>query len=145
VRDSEASAGLRFECTECGRCCRTHGEYAHVYVDDDELAALARLLGMTPGAFRRRYTTTDELGWSELRFHGDRCIFLDDATNRCTVYEARPTQCRTFPFWRTFVRNGVWTAEARAICEGLGRGRTFSAEEAEARMREQDEADAADT
>jgi Fe-S-cluster containining protein len=37
----------------------------------------------------------------------DACAFLDGA--RCTVYEARPTQCRTFPFWKENLRRrGSW-------------------------------------
>ena len=27
------------------------------------------------------------------------CIALDQQTNQCTIYEHRPEQCRSFPFW----------------------------------------------
>jgi Fe-S-cluster containining protein len=134
-RRAPRSRSLRFECTVCGKCCTTHGEYAYVYVDDDEVLDLARFLELSPREFRRKYTFVDEDGWRQLAFSGDRCIFLDES-GRCDVYEARPVQCRTFPFWPEMIRAGGWTPDAQARCEGLGRGRLWSSEEIEARMLE---------
>jgi Fe-S-cluster containining protein len=134
--DKTRSSALRFECTQCGQCCRVRGEYAHVYLNREEEEALADFLGLTLATFRRRYTFLDEDGWRELAFTGDRCIFLDDDTDRCTVYPARPVQCSTFPFWEELVHNGRWTKQVRKICEGVGQGRLYSIEEAEARILE---------
>jgi Fe-S-cluster containining protein len=129
---------LRFQCTECGECCRSRGEYVHVYMNREEERALADLLATSVRTFRRRYTFLDKEGWRQLNFAEGRCVFLDAETNRCTVYAARPTQCRTFPFWRELVREGEWTAEARRLCEGIGQGRRHSEAEAEARMIQMD-------
>ena len=134
-------SGLRFECTQCGRCCRNNGEFAHVYLNREEVVALADFLGLRPSVFRRRHTFKDEYGWTQLRTSGPRCPFLDDDNGTCTVYEARPTQCRTFPFWRETIRDGEWTQEVRENCEGVGRGRLYSIQEAEVLMREMDEAE----
>ncbi|WP_417912983.1 YkgJ family cysteine cluster protein, partial [Candidatus Electronema sp. TJ] len=30
------------------------------------------------------------------------CCFFDRASCRCSIYEQRPEQCRTFPFWERF-------------------------------------------
>eukprot|EP00976_Prorocentrum_cordatum_P046652 942764-Prorocentrum_minimum.AAC.2 len=47
----------------------------------------------------------------------DACVFLEN--NRCGVYQARPTQCRTYPFWRENVLTAHdWETEATA-CEGI--------------------------
>ncbi len=127
--------GLRFECTGCGECCKTRGEYAYVYVTEDEAVALAEFLGLTPAEFRRRHTFEDADGWRQLAFEGDRCVFLSEA-GACSVYPARPVQCRTFPFWRGMVRGGQWTREARRLCEGVGRGRLYPIEEIESRIQE---------
>ena len=135
------TTGLRFECTRCGGCCTARGEYAHVYLNPDELADLADELGLSIREFRRRYTFRDEYGYTQLRFPDSTCVFLERDTNRCTVYGARPTQCRTFPFWRDLVRDGRWTDEARALCEGVGRGPAHRREDAEARMLEMELAD----
>ena len=81
-----AASGLRFECTQCGQCCWTRGEYAHVYLTPEDTERLATTLGTTVAAFRERYTFRDENGWTELDFEGGRCVLLDPATNLCTVY-----------------------------------------------------------
>lgn len=110
-----------------------------MYLDDDEISDLARCLGLGESAFRERYTYRDELGWTQLKDVRERCVFLEPATNLCRVYEARPTQCRTFPFWRNAIRDGDWTPEVRELCEGVGRGPSHSLEYAQARMLEMDE------
>ena len=136
-----ARRGLRFECTGCGGCCTARGEYAHVYLNPDEAAALADELELSVREFRRRYAFVDEYGYTQLRFEDSTCVFLERDTNRCTVYGARPTQCRTFPFWRDLVADGKWTDEARALCEGIGRGPLHRPTEVEARMLEMELAD----
>jgi hypothetical protein len=46
---------------------------------------------------------------------------------RCSVYDARPTQCRTYPFWRESMLTPLdWEAEA-ARCEGVAAGRDAAA------------------
>jgi uncharacterized protein len=90
-------AGLPFRCTGCGDCCT--GAPGAVWVNDDEVAALAAHFGVTAAEFEREHVRL--LGGRRSlmeRFDGD-CEFFDQATRGCTVYEARPTQCRTFPFW----------------------------------------------
>jgi hypothetical protein len=135
---------LRFECTECGDCCTNRGDYAYVYVNREEVRQLAAHFEVSPSAFRRRYTFRDEDGWTQLKVDDKRCIFLDPGSRRCTVYDARPVQCRTFPFWPEFVKNGRWTAEPRELCEGVGSGRSYSRAEAEVRMAEFSEAEPQD-
>lgn len=137
----QAESGLRFECTQCGQCCWTRGEYSHVYLTREDIEALATALGLTVAETRTRYTFRDENGWTELDFRGGHCVLLDAATNLCTVYESRPTQCRTFPFWPELIRRGAWTGEARRICEGVGQGRVVSKEEAGRRLADQKKAD----
>lgn len=127
--------GVRFECTKCGECCTTRGEYAYVYVTEDEAVALAEHLGLPLAEFKRRHTFVDGDGWRQLAFEGDRCVFLTE-TNGCAVYPARPVQCRTFPFWRGMLRGGQWTREARRLCEGVGQGRLYSIQEVASRMQE---------
>ena len=42
-----------------------------------------------------------------LRSIVDRCVFLDDDTNLCTIYEHRPVTCRDHPFNVTFSDTGA--------------------------------------
>ena len=139
----DTERGLRFECTQCGKCCWTRGQYSHVYLTKQDLASLAAAVGLSVAETRRRYTFRDENGWTELDFSEGRCVMLDAKTNLCTVYESRPTQCRTFPFWPEMIRRGKWAAEAKRICEGVDNGRVVPAAEVAERLAAQRRADEA--
>jgi len=112
--------GLQFECQpECGRCCSRHDEYAYVYLEGDDVARLAAHFGMTRAAFRQQWTRKDD-GYTVLKIDGPGCPFLDGT--RCTVYQARPIQCGTFPFWRENLRTrGRWE-DLATFCPGIGKG-----------------------
>jgi uncharacterized protein len=139
--DHKQTTGLRFECTQCGKCCTRRDKYAHVYLDGEEVRNLARLLGLSVRSFRRKHTFADEYGWTQLRFSGTTCPFLDTSSNRCSAHHARPVQCRTFPFWSDLVDAAGWTDDARSMCEGIGRGPRVRAADVRAAMREMEDAD----
>lgn len=48
------------------------------------------------------------------------CRFLDGT--KCGVYEGRPTQCRTWPFWPEVMGAKGWAREVAAFCPGVGKG-----------------------
>jgi Fe-S-cluster containining protein len=56
-------------------------------------------------------------------------VFLDGV--RCSVYRARPEQCRTWPFWPENMSERVWTKEVKRDCPGIGIGRLHSPREIE--------------
>jgi Fe-S-cluster containining protein len=58
--------------------------------------------------------------------NGD-CVFLGDAG--CEVYEHRPLQCQTFPFWPTNLLDEQAWQEAGRSCPGINQGRCWSSEE----------------
>ncbi|KAL7575119.1 hypothetical protein ACA910_000486 [Epithemia clementina (nom. ined.)] len=42
------------------------------------------------------------------------CIFLDEETNHCKIYQARPIQCSTYPFYPSILESvETWNAECR--------------------------------
>jgi Fe-S-cluster containining protein len=110
------AAGLRFKCTQCGRCCT--GSAGSVWVSQADIRRLAAFLDIPPGRFVRRYTRN---------VNGERvlidsvssadCVFLRDRT--CTVYEGRPTQCRAYPWWLQNIQDVQSWREAAAVCEGI--------------------------
>lgn len=122
--------GLRFECTMCGNCCS--GPPGYVLVSDDEVAALARRMGVSEADFLKRYTTMTREGRSliekpsPLPGGGLDCIFLDRAKIPgkavCGVYEDRPAQCRTWPFWPSNLKDRRAWERAKRTCPGMDRG-----------------------
>ncbi len=123
--------GLQFECVRCGACCT--GEPGYVWVTEGELFPLAAAKGMTAEEFRERYLR--QVGSSftvRERANGD-CAMLKG--NGCSVYDARPAQCRTFPFWPEFLDSRASWDEAARGCPGMNHGRLCSLEEIERILR----------
>lgn len=121
--------GLRFECTMCGNCCT--GPEGVVLFTPDEGRAMAAKVGLPEDEFLRRYSRRvgRERSLTERRTEaGNDCIFLDrDAVPGkavCGLYEARPSQCRTWPFWEGNLRSRrAWEqAKARVPCPGMDSG-----------------------
>jgi Fe-S-cluster containining protein len=120
------SGGVRFECQETGQCCVSRGGYGYVYLTLEDRRRLARHFGLPTGTFTRRYCERTNGHW-HLREVGPECRFLEG--KRCGVYAARPSQCRTWPFWPENMKPRVWNTEIAAFCPGVGKGRSWSAEE----------------
>jgi len=121
--------GLRFECTGCGDCCS--GAPGFVWVDEAEIAALASEMQMTPEEFERQYVRREGVGKSLLEYPDGDCIFLDRQSRQCKVYAARPTQCRTWPFWDSNLKRKRDWNEACRVCPGTGTGRLYGFDEIE--------------
>lgn len=112
--------GIRFECQASGKCCHFRSGYSHVYVSLAERRRLATLLKMRTSTFTRTYCVRSGDSY-ELRADGDACIFLRE--NMCSVYEARPVQCSSWPFWPENMTRKAWRKEVVSFCPGVGRGR----------------------
>lgn len=108
--------GLRFKCTGCGKCCT--GSPGYVFLSPPDLSRLANHFQLSEEEFCKKYTRTvdGQLCLLDSPENTD-CIFLKQ--NRCTVYEARPVQCRTFPWWIHNLRNSEDWKEAGERCEGI--------------------------
>ena len=88
--------GLAFTCTQCGDCCT--GAPGYVWVTIDEMRRLAEFRGETVEAFAERFVRLVDDRFSLIEKPGGDCIFWDQQAG-CTVYPARPDQCRAWPFW----------------------------------------------
>lgn len=110
------SQGLRFKCTGCGKCCT--GSPGYVFLSKPDLEALSSHFSLAQEEFAARYTYQVDERISLLDRPGSsECIFLKD--NQCSVYEARPIQCRTFPWWIHFLESKEDWLEAGTRCEGV--------------------------
>ena len=126
-------AGVRFECQGTGQCCVSRGAYGYVYVTLEDRRRLAAALGVPTRQFTREYCDKEDDQFF-LANREPECMFLDGA--RCAVYDARPTQCRTWPFWPENMKPRTWTSIAE-FCPGVGKGATVPAERIVEILREQ--------
>ena len=118
--------GLQFTCVQgCVDCCITHGDHAYVYLEPDDVQNLACHLNVSHEEFLARFTVVED-GYVLLRMDEPACLFLGE--RGCTVYEARPVQCRTFPFWKeNLTTRARWDGLAR-FCPGIGQGPVHTSE-----------------
>ena len=122
--------GLRFTCSQCGDCCT--GAPGYVWVNQAEIEAIAVLLGESDlEAFEEQYVRKIGIRKSLREFSNGDCVFFDGQTRRCRVYEARPRQCRTWPFWDSNLRSEQTWKETCEVCPGSGNGRLYRLEEIE--------------
>jgi Fe-S-cluster containining protein len=126
--------GIRFECQGDGKCCVDHGRYTVVYLSFKDRKRLAAHLGLTVLEFTKTYTGAAD-GFVYLKNAGGDCPFF--TASRCSVHEARPWQCRTWPFWRENMHPRVWERDVASFCPGVGKGHLYAAGEIEAIMKKQ--------
>jgi Fe-S-cluster containining protein len=118
LSDDELQSAIEseFECARCGHCCKGDGL---VHVGPAELDRAAEHLGLSRRQFVKQYATrVDDQQWilrdkmvptpsrPGVRGKGEEkwCIFLEimpDGLYGCTINEAKPDQCASFPRkWR---------------------------------------------
>jgi len=113
--------GLQFECTKCGDCCR--GEPGYVWVSKDEINSISLYLNMTTIEFANKFLRNVDDIYSLIEKSNGDCIFYD---NGCTIYNQRPLQCKTFPFWNGhLISKDIWD-EISKSCSGMNNGIRYS-------------------
>lgn len=128
------SEGIRFECQGSGKCCTSRGSYGFVYLSLKDRQRFARFFHLTTSEFTRKYCEKTS-GWFHLRNPDKNCEFLEG--NRCTVYEGRPSQCRTWPFWPENMNAKSWRRDVVNFCPGVGKGKLYSSEEIQTILKDQ--------
>lgn len=105
-------------CFTCkGKCCI--GESGYIWVEGLEVEALAKHLNMEYIKCIEKFLVKIGYRYSikEKKYlDGFACIFFDEEHLRCGVYEARPSQCRTFPFWDYYK---IREEEVKKECPGI--------------------------
>ena len=87
---------LKTNCSNCvNKCCSQ--PYDWVYLTNQEISRIQAVSGQTKNEFvvRRRNKHTG-LSFNSLNLP---CVFLDEASGQCSIYESRPLVCRLFPFY----------------------------------------------
>ena len=122
--------GLRFKCSQCGDCCT--GAPGYVWVNQAEIEGIAAEIGESDvEAFEHEYVRKIGIRRSLREFPNGDCVFFDAEKRKCTVYNARPRQCRTWPFWDSNLKSPEAWADTCEICPGSGKGKLYQREEIE--------------
>ena len=89
----------KYDCSKCpGYCC----SYPVIQVTKRDAERIARYFGITLTQAERRFFREDH-GYKRLmkrqadEHYGRVCQFFDTDQRNCTIYEVRPSTCRTFP------------------------------------------------
>lgn len=91
-------------CEECkGNCCI--GESGYIWVTSKESLEMANFLKIKHDEFEKNYL--EKIGYKKSIKEkpykdGFACVFFDEKKLQCGIYDVRPMQCRTFPFWDYF-------------------------------------------
>ena len=85
----------RFKCSGCGECCRWGGS---VLLTDNDIRTMADFLGLKESEFIEQHTrlAPNRQQLALLDQSDGSCAWLKG--DHCAVYEARPEQCRSFPY-----------------------------------------------
>lgn len=120
------SNGLRFSCTECSLCCRFDSGY--VFLSEADLDRLSAHFTMTRAQLIERYCLVVHVGVaSRVTLKEQKnldCVFWKNGG--CSVYDARPLQCRSFPFWPTHLNSRQDWDDLEKECPGINVGRLHS-------------------
>jgi len=108
--------GLKFKCTECGKCCT--GPNGYTWLNEDEIESISKFLKISKKEFLAKYVRLayGRLSLIDANKEGD-CIFLKN--NKCGIYPVRPKQCKTFPWWPALVENEKAWEDLKEYCEGI--------------------------
>ena len=90
-------------CNHCpAKCCT--GASGNIIVNDQEIANISQELQIDEQVFRAEFLRVTEEGYLSLREYklgrnNYACALLEPNSKKCSIYDVRPMQCRTFPFW----------------------------------------------
>lgn len=136
---------MKFECEKTGKCCSNHGDHQFVFLTPKDIERLESHLKRPAREFVKlsefestRFEPNKKGKYSHLLNPDEKCRFIKDGL--CSVYEARPTQCRTWPFFPEHLSKENWR-KLSAYCGGIGRGKDLKQEDVEDLVNQQIEAD----
>ncbi|MBL7544755.1 MAG: YkgJ family cysteine cluster protein [Bdellovibrionaceae bacterium] len=140
IDENLVNDGLRFQCQGSGKCCTSHGEYGFVFLTLEDRRRFAKYLDISTRKFTSQYCEQRSGVWhlKEDPKNPD-CMFLKN--KKCSVYEARPIQCRTWPFWPEVLNAKAWKKDVVSFCPGIGKGKLYSAAEIKSIAQQQHESE----
>jgi Fe-S-cluster containining protein len=124
--------GLRFTCQSgCRYCCAV--EPGFVFLSYSDIEKLIKHLQISSKQFLEEYCRKVPFGSFDYVSLNERpnhdCIFLNE--KGCSVYQARPVQCLTYPFWATVLDSKKSWEEEKKWCPGIDVGTLHTKKEIE--------------
>ena len=111
-------SGLSFECHQCGNCCTFQGGV--INASKEEFKRIASFLKISFKEFLNDYTEKVDTKISIKSEPDGPCFFYDKG---CTIYDVRPNQCRTYPFWPELLKNKHRWQQESSNCRGIAKGK----------------------
>ncbi len=102
------STASQIDCTKCANCCKS----LTVAANYQDTAKLAEATSLQINEFKSKYMKRDFEG--DMVFKQRPCPFLK--SNLCSVYESRPSTCRTYPH----LEKGQFIARLGNVLSNLG-------------------------
>ena len=117
--------GIKFKCQGSSNCCVSRGTYGYVYLTKNDLLRFSKYFKISTLLFKKKYCQYSDgyMHLKEVNKNGN-CIFLKN--KKCSIYKARPTQCRTWPFWKENMNAKKWNNHIKNFCPGVGKGKKYS-------------------
>jgi uncharacterized protein len=91
-------------CVACGGYCCI-GSSGYIWTTSEEQKKISDILKIDIDEFRKEYLiyingkySIKELKISDIYY----CVFFDTEKKCCSIYDVRPKQCRSFPFWEYY-------------------------------------------
>tara|TARA_B100001996_G_C18635031_1_gene583359 strand:- start:411 stop:866 length:456 start_codon:yes stop_codon:yes gene_type:complete len=111
--------GVPFSCqADCGKCCDEPGGIVYLRPEDANILSNHHRLAMDEWLERDCRQTIDGRFVLKSDPITDICIYLS-ADKKCTVYESRPVQCKSYPFWPENLRSERSWKRTIEECPGL--------------------------
>ena len=111
--------GVPFSCqADCGKCCDEPGGIVYLRPEDAKILSKHHQLEMDEWLERDCRQTIDGRFVLKSDPITDICIYLS-ADKKCTVYESRPVQCKSYPFWPENLRSERSWKRTIEECTGL--------------------------
>ncbi|MBT6120351.1 hypothetical protein HOH45_02675 [bacterium] len=113
--DMKSTILSKFKCHQTGACCRHSG---YVRVNTLQVQKMASILKTDIVSFLRKFTIKKN-GWTLIATPNFRPSCFLDETNSCTVYEGRPSSCKSYPDWPTIWESDETLLKEAVLCKGL--------------------------
>jgi Fe-S-cluster containining protein len=126
---SRQPSAFQSECKRCGTCCRKGGPALHGEdrrLVEDGTIPLKHLYTIREGEPARDNVrnTLEPVNGDVIKIRargsGWTCLYLDEGSNSCTIYDHRPAECRALTCWDTARIEALYARDRLNRCELLG-------------------------